>query len=137
LWWQAALGLYYVPIVHFQSVNNKPKPTAPAENIEMEVAEKKLALICAVAETAKYPVKMDGIIDLPEKTAVDVIIALSKALRGKRLVVFGGLFLDCQKVLKLDDVEEGDLIGVEGEEPINEVAQVLYKFHVKVGCYVC
>ena len=130
--WQEAMGLDYEPQVNVQTIKTKKKEidlTAPNEV--------KTALVCAVAETAKYPVKMDGILNLPEKTATEVIIALSKALRGKRLVVFGGLFLDCQKALKLDDVEDGDLIGVEGEEPINEVAQVLYKFQVKVGCYVC
>jgi plasmid rolling circle replication initiator protein Rep len=130
--WQEAMGLDYLPQVNVQTIKTKKKEIAPTAPDEI-----KTALVCAVAETAKYPVKMDGILDLPEKTAVEVIIALSKALRGKRLVVFGGLFLDCQKALKLDDVEDGDLIGVEGEEPINEVAQVLYKFHVKVGCYVC
>lgn len=130
--WQDAMGLDYEPQVNVQTIKTKNKEidlTAPNEV--------KTALVCAVAETAKYPVKMDGILDLPEKTAVDVIIALSNALRGKRLVVFGGLFLDCQKALKLDDLEEGDLITVEGEESINEVAQVLYKFQVKIGCYVC
>lgn len=130
--WQEAMGLDYEPQVNVQTIKTKKKEIAPTAPDEV-----KTALVCAVAETAKYPVKMDGILDLPEKTAVEVIIALSKALRGKRLVVFGGLFLDCQKALKLDDVEDGDLIGVEGEEPINEVAQVLYKFQVKVGCYVC
>ena len=136
--WQEAMGLDYDPQVNVQTVKAKKKDSSPLDGVDMdEMTAKKTALVCAVAETAKYPVKMDGILDLPEKTAVDVIIALSNALRGKRLVVFGGLFLDCQKALKLDDVEDGDLIGVEGEESINEVAQVLYKFQVKVGCYVC
>lgn len=131
--WQEAMGLDYDPQVNVQTIKVKKDST---REFDVEGNEKQ-ALVCAVAETAKYPVKMDKVLDLPQKTAVEVIIALSKALRGKRLVVFGGLFLDCQKALKLDDVEDGDLIGVEGEEPINEVAQVLYKFQVKVGCYVC
>ena len=136
--WQEAMGLDYDPQVNVQTIKTKKKESSPLDGVDLdEVTAKKTALVCAVAETAKYPVKMDGVLDLPEKTAIEVIIALSNALRSKRLVVFGGLFLDCQKALKLDDVEDGDLVGVDGEEPINEVAQLLYKFQVKVGCYVC
>ena len=137
--WQEAMKLDYLPQVDVQTIKVKKKASSsdPLENVDLDIKKTQQAMVAAVAETAKYPVKMDGILELKEETAVAVIIALSNALRGKRLVVFGGLFLDCQKALKLDDMEDGDLIGVDGEEPINEVAQVLYKFRVKVGCYVC
>jgi plasmid rolling circle replication initiator protein Rep len=120
--WQSCLELDYEPLVNVQSIKS--------------TAEK--GLVGAVAETAKYPVKIDGIIDLPQESAVPVIITLSKALRAKRLVTFGGLFADIRKELKLDDLESGDLIHADdSEQPVNEVAQMLFKFHVKVGCYVC
>jgi len=128
--WGECLCLDYEPVVHVQTIKPKIK--------EKEFDNDKVALACAVAETAKYPVKMDGIIDLKEDVAVKVIIALSNALKGKRLVTFGGLFADVRKELKLDDIENGDLIHAdESEIPVDEVSRMLFKFNAKVGCYVC
>lgn len=130
--WGECMGLDYDPVVHVQTVKTKSEKV-----LDTEVG-KKQALACAVAETAKYPVKMDGIIDLKEDIAIRVIIVLSKALRGKKLVTFGGLFANIRKELKLDDIETGDLIHAdESEIPVDEVARMLFKFNAKVGCYVC
>jgi len=128
--WGECLGLDYEPIVHVQTVKPRSK--------DADFDNGRVAMVGAVAETAKYPVKMDGIIELKEEIAVKVIIILSNALRGKRLVTFGGLFADVRKELKLDDLENGDLIHAdESEVLVDEVARILFKFHVKVGCYVC
>ena len=131
--WGECLGLDYDPIVHVQTV--KPKEQKE-RNIDLN--NEKVSMVGAVAETAKYPVKMDGIIELKEEVAVKVIIVLSNVLRGKRLVTFGGLFADIRKKLKLDDLENGDLIHADGSEvPVDEVSRMLFKFNIKVGCYIC
>ena len=39
--------------------------------------------------------------------------------------------------VKLDDIETGDLVNLEDEkENFQEVKKVLFKFKVKVGCYI-
>lgn len=132
--WGECLGLDYNPVVHVQTIKAKKaeKVVLDSDNTE------KIAMIGAVAETAKYPVKIDDVINLPEETAVKVIIVLSHALRGKKLVTFGGLFATIRKELKLDDIENGDLIHAdESEIPVDEVSRMLFKFNIKIGCYVC
>ena len=49
------------------------------------------------------------------------------------------IVLDIKKQLKLNDVETGDLVNIEDEQKENfqEVKKVLFKFNVKVGCYIC
>lgn len=95
----------------------------------------------AVAEVAKYPVKMDELVNYSNKEkAVDALIIFTKFLHGRRLITFGGIFAEIKKQLKLEDVEKGDLVHVDDDEQtekFNEVAQILYKFRAKVGCYIC
>lgn len=119
--WQECCKLDYEPMVKVQTIKGG---TAKA-----------------VAEVAKYPVKMDELANLSnEKQAVDALIVFTKILKGRRLITFGGIFADIKKQLKLEDIDSGDLVHVDDEqetEKFNEVAQVLFKFRVKVGCYVC
>ena len=45
----------------------------------------------AVAEVAKYPVKMDSVLKIRNKAkSVEVLAVIHNAVRGKRLVTFGG-----------------------------------------------
>lgn len=119
--WQQCCKLDYEPIVHVQTIKNS---TAKA-----------------VAEVAKYPVKMDELANLQdEKKAINALIVFTKILKGRRLITFGGIFAEIKKQLKLEDVEKGDLVHVDDDEQtekFNEVAQILYKFRAKVGCYIC
>ena len=122
--WQAIWGecchTDYEPIVNVQTIKNS---TAKA-----------------VAEVAKYPVKMDELANYQnENKAIKALIVFTKILKGRRLITFGGVFADIKKQLKLDDVETGDLIHLEDdpEQTFNEVSRILFKFRAKVGCYVC
>ncbi len=138
--WQKAMKLDYEPQINVQTIKAKKVDELKelsAGELPEDAGMQKKAMAAAVAETGKYPVKTDELISLSDDDAMEPIIVLSKTLRGKRLVVYGGLFLECQKALALDDVEDGDLVVVDEEEPINEVARIMYKFRVKVGCYVC
>ena len=118
--WGECCDTEYEPIVNVKTIKNS---TAKA-----------------VAEVAKYPVKMDEIANYQdEKKAIKALIVFTKILKGRRLITFGGVFADIKKQLKLDDVETGDLVNLEDEQKENfqEVKTVLYKFNVKVGCYIC
>ena len=117
--WRAALGVDYDPLV---DVRNIKGGTAKA-----------------VAEVAKYPVKMDGILKIKDKEkAAKALVELYSAIFRRRLVTFGGDFKEYRKRLQLDDVETGDLIHVEAEEKaFNPVAQILFKWRADVGAYIC
>ena len=118
--WGECCDIEYEPIVKVQTIKNS---TAKA-----------------VAEVAKYPVKMDELANYQdENKAIKALIVFTKILKGRRLITFGGVFADIKKQLKLDDVETGDLVNLEDEQKENfqEIKKVLFKFQVKVGCYIC
>lgn len=118
--WGECCKTEYKPIVHVQTIKNS---TAKA-----------------VAEVAKYPVKIDDLVNYDnEKKAINALIVFTKILKGRKLITFGGVFTEARKQLKLDDVETGDLVNLEDEQKENfeEIKTVLYKFNVKVGCYIC
>ena len=84
-------------------------------------------MTAAISETFKYPMKPNSLkldmfhdLDLNEQERiVQAVIIYSHALRRRRLVTFGGEILKMRKILKQDDVEDGDLIDV-GDEPTIE-----------------
>ena len=119
--WGECCNTEYEPIVKVQTIKNSTSK--------------------AVAEVAKYPVKMDEIANYQDekKKAIKALIVFTKILKGRRLITFGGVFADIKKKLKLEDIDTGDLINLEDEpnENFQEVKTVLYKFNVKVGCYIC
>ena len=117
--WKLALGVDYTPILDVRTIKHS---TAKA-----------------VAEVAKYPVKLDKVLEIEKKeVAALALIQLHRAIFKRRLVTFGGDFRDYKRKLALDDVEGGDLIHVETEnKTFNAVAQVLFKYQANVGAYIC
>lgn len=135
--WQDCMKLGYVPQVDVRVIKPNQK-RAQDGDLEQE------AMSSAISETMKYPIKPDSLKlsefdKMPEKKknrVVDAVICLSYALKGRRLVTFGGEILKARKKLNQDDVETGDLIGVDGEPvPETDFELILYKW--RVGCYVC
>lgn len=91
----------------------------------------------AVAEVAKYPVKMDELAGIGDR-AVSALVVFSRVLKNRRLVTFGGVMADVKKRLALDDIEYGDLVHVdEQEKKFNHVAMALFQWRVGVGAYIC
>ena len=118
--WGDCCKTEYEPIVHIQNIKNSTSK--------------------AVAEVAKYPVKMDELVNYNnEKKAIKALIILTKFLHKRRLITFGGNFAEARKLLNLEDIDTGDLINLEDEQKENfqEIKKVLFKFQVKVGCYIC
>lgn len=73
-----------------------------------------------VAEVGKYATKPGSYIKrLPNndfQANPDVVNVLHTALKGRRLVGFGGLFNVLRKRLKQEDAEEANLINISGDE---------------------
>jgi plasmid rolling circle replication initiator protein Rep len=72
------------------------------------------------AEVAKYATKPSSYIkESPEglfEASGHVVETLHYALKGRRLIAFGGLFNDLRKTLKQVDIEEADLVQITDEE---------------------
>jgi plasmid rolling circle replication initiator protein Rep len=117
--WAQALKLDYVPSVDVRTIDNKAE---------------------AAAEMAKYPTKLDNVLNLrSEKKSVEVLAVVHNALQNRRLVTFGGDMQKTKQQLALDDIEQGDLTHVEtdNEKQYNAVAQILFRYQVGRGVYIC
>lgn len=117
--WKSAMKLDYEPQVDVRAIKD--------------------ATARAVAEVAKYPVKLKGLLEIADKTqAARTLIQLKTALHSCRLVTFGGDFREYKKRLSLDDVETGDLVHVEADsKTLNAVAFTLFRYRADAGAYIC
>lgn len=104
---------------------------------EIQDGEKAVkALGAAVAEVAKYSVKSsDYLLPDDEETTDSIVITLGAALHSRRLCAFGGVFDEVRKKLQLDDIENGDLIVVDGSELRSDVAVMIKKYGWSCGAY--
>ena len=135
--WQDCMKLDYTPQVDIRAI--KPNKRASEESAA------DAAMTAAISETMKYPIKPDSLkLDAVESMSQQeqdelaaAVICLSHAMKGRRLVTFGGEILKARKALKQDDIEKGDLVEV-GDTPTieNEYEFVLFNW-MKMGCYVC
>ena len=106
--WQKAMSLDYAPSVYVKTIKETDNDKAKA-----------------VAEVAKYPTKSADLLKIEdEEKAVQALIVLAKTMKGRRLITFGGEFATVKRELKLDDIENGDLIHAEQEtQNFNPVAK--------------
>lgn len=94
----------------------------------------------AVAEVAKYPVKLGGIFSIKDKDEqAEVLITLKMSLHKRRLLTFGGDFRAVKRELQLEDVETtNDLVHLDKENrELNVIAYTLFKYRADFGCYIC
>jgi plasmid rolling circle replication initiator protein Rep len=126
--WQKAHRLDYEPSVYVKTVKtgeNQP-------------------IWKAAAEIGKYSVKdSDYIFENNQKLQDDVILNLSVALKGRRLISFGKLFRELHKELNLQDVEadNADLIGNMEKECIcpicsSALVEQLYRWNYGYRNYI-
>ena len=123
--WQQAMKLDYAPFVHIETIKESGKGMAGA-----------------VAETAKYPVKVADLLEITDKEqSVSALIALHKAMQNRRMVTFGGIFKRIRAELRLQDIdtENVDLNDTdhEDENAFKPIERVFFKWHAKVGAYIC
>lgn len=99
--WREACGVNYDPQCEVHKVRQRG-----AANIEG-------MLWAAIAETMKYTCKTSNMIDPSDiEKSVKIIEYLYLASRGRRFAGFTGCVKEARKALKMDDVEEGDLLHV-------------------------
>ena len=117
--WKGAMKLDYEPVIDVRTIKNTTGK--------------------AIAEVSKYPVKSADLLKVAnQEQAVSALITLHNSMKNRRLVTFGGLFKDYRAKLKLDDVENGDLVHVEiDKQELNSVAYTLFRYNVSVGAYIC
>ena len=116
--WRSCCSLDYNPIVDIRTIKPNDK-----------------GLSGAVAEVAKYAVKssdfLRGTPDDMARTAWDFLTALS----GRRLCSFTGIFAKVRKALRLDDIDSGDLVQVDGTVLRDDVAYMIVRYRWAAGFY--
>lgn len=118
--WKDAMGIEYTPIVHVQAFDT------------VNVSK-------SVSETAKYTVKDADYIIFDENNHVDedltdnAVSILDEALKGRRLVAFGGELKKIHKELNLDDSDNGDLINTGDEELRPDLEYIIERYCWNIG----
>ena len=103
--WQNCLDADYTPIV----------------NVKAFKSESPRALTKSICEAAKYTVKDNDYLVHDEAMTDSAVAILDYALKGRRLVAYGGDMKRVYKELKLDDAIDGDLVHTDDDESLNEV----------------
>lgn len=96
----------------------------------------------AVAEVAKYTVKPGEWLDLDDADGTDRRVELlARVLKSRRLTALGGIMKTAKAALKLEDVEQADLVLTDAEkaEMRGEVLVALIRFEWQIGPtnYIC
>lgn len=130
--WERAAGLDYDSQVNVKAVKDlENDPTK----------ESKTSLGGALAEVTKYVCKPQGVVtwENPEM-AVRTVLVLDRMLDGRRLTSWGGVLKAAAAKLKLDSIENGDLVHVESEsedKDANAIADyVAFNWSVGVSDYL-
>ena len=137
--WRKACKLDYDPSVVIEAI--RPKGVSVLD--VPEEAGKALDYGGAVAEVAKYPLKdadfvCDEKYNQPEGQYMSWLL---NAIRRRRLLGLTGCFREVARALKLDDMETGDLIDVDGgdadeaAELRDDVEYVVIKYKWRCGAY--
>lgn len=106
--WAKALGVEYTPIVDIRRCRGGAK---------------------AIAEACKYAVKPGDIINVDDwDMTVDTLRVLDAALDRRRFIGLGGIFKEIHRKLRLDDMENGDLVHTDGEQQENPTEEEVIFF---------
>lgn len=114
--WRWALGADYDPSVDVRTIKGQREK--------------------AVAEVAKYTVKPGEWINLDDADGTDARVELlARVLKGRRLTAMGGIMKEAKAALKLEDVEQADLVLTDNEkaEMRGEVLVALTRFDWQIG----
>lgn len=116
--WRSCCGLDYNPVIDIRNIKSGSKGVSGA-----------------VAEVAKYAVKGSDYLRGTWSERSAAVNDLLSGLTQRKLVSWTGCFLDAVKLLKLDDVEDGDLVHVDGTELRPDVAYMIVRWQWVAGCY--
>lgn len=121
--WKSCLKVDYTPLVDVRAFKSNTK-----------LKTKK-----SIAETAKYTVKSDDYIiknksgEIDEELTDDSVWILDSALANRRLTAFGGKLKKIHRQLKLDDVENGDLVNTDNDELRDDLDYVIERYNWNIG----
>ena len=132
LWmWQEVTGISEITQVDIRRVKKLRKGTA-IESVAAEVAK-------YATKPGDYVRKLSN--GLCEANA-EVVEALHVALRRRRLVAFGGKFKEYRKQLKMQDIEQSDMVHISEKEKIchcricqSELVPEMYKWRLGLREY--
>ena len=119
--WQKACKLDYAPSVDVRTVKTE-------KTNKEEISIKK-----AVCEVAKYTIKSSDILKGDFEEIDRTVKAFINGITGRRLCSFTGIFKETAKQLKLDDLNDGDLINTDNEEVRQDVAYIIVKYRWQIG----
>lgn len=135
--WKHYAGLDYNPVIDIQTIK-----TIDGQNInDLPESERAASMGKACAEVSKYAAKPADYLR-PEDLdlSAETVALLDDTLENRRMTSWGGVLKETAKQLKLDDIENGDLVHVEAEteDPdANKIADyVTYCWAVGAGDYV-
>lgn len=117
--WRSSCSLDYDPVIDIRVI----KPNSDG-------------ISGAVAEVSKYAVKSSDFLDGSMSDKVSFVSAFLAALTGRRLCSFTGVFGKVRRDLKLDDVETGDLVNVDGSDLRPDVSYLVVRYSWRSGVYV-
>lgn len=127
--WGKCIDADYNPVIDIRMIKSyKPENCISTEELYSK----------AIAEVTKYAVKGSDFIDpLDLNKTTENVKTLLKSITGKRLYSFTGCFFEARKALKLDDIEEGDLVNTDpDQDQVNiELANMIIKYQWKGGVY--
>ena len=117
--WQKCIDTEYLPVIDIRCIKSGGKGVSGA-----------------VREVAKYSVKGSDFLNSSDiDETVGTVIDFLKALSFRRLVSFTGVFADIRKQMKLDDIEDGNLVQTDIDNIRSDVAIAIVRYGYKNGCY--
>lgn len=123
--WAKAADLDYDPFVFIETIKGHGN-----------------ALKKAVAEISKYPTKPTSILSLSEDLGAEVLSNLQRALYNRRLITFTGIFRKIRKELRLQDIENHNLIhideeGISEDEKGDKIEFHIFRWSSSLREYIC
>lgn len=116
--WQECCGLDYSPSVRIEAVKQ-------GKNGHKN----------AVKEVAKYVAKDSDFLSGDMSQVVVKVAHLLDGISARRLCSFSGIMADVRKELKLDDIEDGDLVHVE-DSIRPDLTEIIVRYSWRSGVYV-
>lgn len=140
--WKKCLDVDYKPIVDIRLVRPNKRAFDNNLGISAEISKGETLvneeLVNEELGLADYMTK--GIVDekfiLPSYILQEVLPTLDDALAGRKMIAYRGELLKISKILELDDVDQGDLVNVKGEDLNDELEYVIQNYHWMFGGYV-
>lgn len=130
-------GLDYISQAEFQEMWRNAMKLDYAPSVDVRAV--KGNTLKAVCEISKYTVKdVDYIKQQNTHFSAEILYFLDRALTGRRLISFGGIFKKIHKELNLQDEMDGDLVdtGQEDFKAMEKVVQQTYIWNTGFNNYV-